>query len=103
MFFASLEQNETKTISSNETINVDFNNKPANLFFEEQSKPPVEEPVFNNLNTSSFYVSSEPISTEKSLKTRVIDMHRQGLSLDLIAEKNNVSVTEVQMIVNMFG
>lgn len=40
---------------------------------------------------------------ELSIKNQIITMHNEGFSSDIIAEKLRVSLTEINMIIDMFG
>lgn len=52
-----------------------------------------------------FEISVAPdfVQTEKTFQQKVIDLWRQGLDTEFIAEKLQVSYAEVQMIVDMYG
>ena len=45
----------------------------------------------------------EPIKIEKDPKTRVLELAAEGISSDLIATKLEMSITEVQLIIDMYG
>ncbi|MBP3417190.1 MAG: hypothetical protein J6K76_07450 [Spirochaetaceae bacterium] len=47
--------------------------------------------------------AQKQILSEKSLKAKVLELHGEGFALDVIASRLNISLTEVQLIVNMFG
>lgn len=48
-------------------------------------------------------VAEKPIKAEKNLRTKVLELHAEGFDLDVIAKKLEVSITEVQLIINMYG
>lgn len=93
LFFDALEKNELE----DQKPPYDFTDNAFQI-----NKPAVESKT-TEVYTTSIYASEDLVSSEKSLKTTVLEMYRQGISLELIAEKSNVSITEVQMIVNMFN
>lgn len=47
--------------------------------------------------------AQKQVLSEKSLRAKVLELHREGFALDVIAARLNISLTEVQLIVNMFG
>lgn len=47
--------------------------------------------------------NSEQQPKDDSVKNKIIAMHNEGFSSDIIAEKLRVSITEINMIVDMFG
>lgn len=48
-------------------------------------------------------VAEKPIKAEKNLRTKVLELHAEGFDLDVIAKRLEVSITEVQLIINMYG
>lgn len=48
-------------------------------------------------------VSEDFVQTEKTFRQKVIELWRQGLDTEFIAEKLSVSYAEVQMIVDIYG
>lgn len=48
-------------------------------------------------------VSNDFVRTEKTLQQQVIELWRQNMDTEFIAEKLNVSYAEVQMIVDIYG
>lgn len=48
-------------------------------------------------------VSEDFVKTEKTFRQQVIELWRQGLDTEYIAEKLSVSYAEVQMIVDIYG
>lgn len=47
--------------------------------------------------------AQKQVLSEKSLRDRVLELHGEGFDLDVIASRLDVSLTEVQLIVNMYG
>lgn len=47
--------------------------------------------------------AAETVKVEKDLRTRVLELSAEGFSPDLIAAKLEVSITEVQLIIDMYG
>lgn len=43
------------------------------------------------------------VKVEKDIRTRVLELSAEGFSSDLIAAKLEVSITEVQLIIDMYG
>jgi hypothetical protein len=48
-------------------------------------------------------MASEVVSPGKSLRSRILELSSGGFSVDIIADKLHVSVTEVQLIVDLYG
>lgn len=70
------------------------------------------EPVIHQHQTASvaqtelpfeLSVSQDFVQNEKTFQQQVIDLWRQGLDTEFIAEKLKVSYDEVQMIVDIYG
>ena len=47
--------------------------------------------------------AAEPIKIEKDTRTKVLELSAEGFSPELIAAKLEVSITEVQLIIDMYG
>lgn len=65
-----------------------------------QKEEHVEETPEETPKETPTVVSREQ---ELSIKNQIITMHNEGFSSDIIAEKLRVSLTEINMIIDMFG
>ena len=124
------KQNEKKVLShiKNRKIGVNFStvgsqNKSAEQYLdfidESVSASPVvvetrNEPVVEKSEEEHVAVpekkpelhisySDNPVKVEKSLRGKVLDLWKLGFTAEIIAEKLSVSITEIQMIIEMFG
>lgn len=66
------------------------------------AQPSVRESVQSEL-PFEVTVSENFVTTEKTLQQKVIELWRQNLDTDYIAQKLGVSFAEVQMIVDIYG
>lgn len=78
---------------------------PENIMPELQKSVPSGRPAQNVQTELPFEVtvSNDFVQTEKTFQQKVIEMWRQGLDTEFIAEKLSVSYAEVQTIVDIFG
>ena len=125
------KQNEKKVLSSikNRRVGVNFGTdkeaqkKPAEQYLdfieESVSASPVvvetrKEPVVDKSQKERAAVQPEkpelhisysdnPVKVEKSLRGKVLELWGQGFTAEIIAERLSVSITEIQMIIEMFG
>lgn len=47
--------------------------------------------------------AQKQVLVEKNLRTQVLELHSEGFDLDTIAARLDISLTEVQLIVNLYG
>ena len=125
------KQNEKKVLSSikNRRVGVNFSagkdshQKPAEQYLdfidESVSASPVvvetrNEPLVEKTEKERAAVQPEkpelhisysdnPVKVEKSLRGKVLELWGQGFTAEIIAERLSVSITEIQMIIEMFG
>lgn len=124
------KQNEKKVLShiKNRKIGVNFStvgsqNKSAEQYLdfidESVSASPVvvetrNEPLVEKTEKERAAVQPEkpelhisysdnPVKVEKSLRGKVLELWGQGFTAEIIAERLSVSITEIQMIIEMFG
>ena len=94
-----------------EVILASSNMQEKNETQEETS--PVEESSMSELtvpeiNISEFQLpeiskAQKQVLAEKSLRDRVLELHSEGFSQEVIASRLDVSLIEVQLIVDMYG
>ncbi len=87
------------------------NAAPSILEVKPKDKNPVEEKpsVFVNFSPDAgedYFAppsSFAPDTTSQSIKAKILEMSNEGFSADMIADHLHVSMTEVNMIIEMFG
>lgn len=71
------------------------------VYISEKASSMAESNPINNIPVITR--SAEPINIEKDVTTQVLELAAEGFSSDLIASKVKKSITEVQLIIDMYG
>jgi hypothetical protein len=79
----------------------------------QEQKSPLEDTALSELTVPEINISEiqlpeitkaqKQVLAEKSLRDRVLELHSEGFSQEVIASRLDVSLIEVQLIVNMYG
>lgn len=67
--------------------------------------PEIKVPEINisEIKLPEISKAQKQVLVEKSLRTRVLELHAEGFDLSAIASRLNISLAEVQVIVNLYG
>ena len=101
-----IQQDLFDTTSYNEMLNM--SDATEVVLSGNKTKDKEEQEVIKSLKAPSFQMpaiskADKQIKVEKDLRTRVLELHSEGFDLDVIAKKLDMSITEVQLIVEMYG
>lgn len=72
---------------------------------EEIVIPEIKVPEINisEIKLPEITKAQKQVLVEKNLRTKVLELHAEGFDLDAIASRLDISLTEVQLIVNLYG
>lgn len=67
--------------------------------------PEIKVPEINisEIKLPEISKAQKQVLVEKSLRTRVLELHAEGFDLSTIASRLNITLSEVQVIVNLYG
>lgn len=68
--------------------------EPIQLDISEESK---------RMQVPEVIYSPDPVKSEKDIRTKVLELSAEGFAAEMIAAELGVSITEVQLIINMYG
>lgn len=73
---------------------------PAETFTSEIKVPEIN---ISEIKLPEITQAQKQVLVEKSLRTRVLELHAEGFDLSTIASRLNITLSEVQVIVNLYG
>lgn len=103
------EEPSTATISTHpvkRAINLYEQNKPLEekeIKVRQSEIEPAQGIEVEKEDIPEITIAHEPIKQTVSAKQQILDLANQGFSSDVISEKLQISMTEVNMVVEMFG
>ena len=105
VLLAREEEYKTEVIIDSSNMQEKTETQEENSLVEENSMSELTVPEINisEIQLPEISKAQKQVLAEKSLRDRVLELHSEGFSQEVIASRLDVSLIEVQLIVDMYG
>lgn len=105
VLLAREEEYKTEVILDSTNVQEKNETQEENSLVEENSMSELTVPEINisEIQLPEITKAQKQVLAEKSLRDRVLELHSEGFSQEVIASRLDVSLIEVQLIVDMYG
>ena len=105
VLLAREEEYKTEVILDSTNVQEKNEIQEENSLVEENSMSELTVPEINisEIQLPEITKAQKQVLAEKSLRDRVLELHSEGFSQEVIASRLDVSLIEVQLIVDMYG